>query len=200
INAWWNVEEEEKTITVTVRAFDEAGNYSAQSTEKDKTFEAINPTLTQTIELASGWNLISIYVVPENAAIEEIFAASMVAVDIIKNADGFYKPGMPEALQSLTEMHAGYGYLVKMKSPVTLTVEGKAVLNVSIPLKQGWNLIGYPFAQPQATTDVLAPIWTNTETIKNFDGFLDKTSGNLNTMKAGEGYYIKVTSDVEFNY
>ena len=157
-------------------------------------------TFTQAIELAAGWNLISIYVVPENAAIEEIFAAIMTNIDIIKNADGFYKPGTPAPLQSLTEMQAGYGYLVKAKTATTLKVEGKIAENVSIPLKQGWNMIGYPFAQSQSTTDVLSPIWNNTEQIKNFDGFLNKTSGNLNTMQAGKGYYIFVTSDGVINY
>ena len=182
------------TYAVSVIAYDAAGNKSEASAGTFKTEKVTNPTLTQTIELSAGWNLISIYVVPENAAIEEIFAPIMAQIDIVKNADGFYKPGIPAPLQSLTEMQAGYGYLVKAKTAVTLQVEGKIAENVSVPVKQGWNMIGYPFEQSQATTAALSSVWANTEIIQNFDGFLDKTSGTLNTMQAGKGYYIYVAN------
>ncbi len=175
---------------ISVIAYDEAENKSEPSTDMITTLATIVPTLTQTIELSAGWNLISIYVVPENATIESIFATIMIDVDIIKNADGFYKPGQPAALQSLTEMRAGYGYLVKMNTVATLQVQGAIAENVSVALKQGWNMIGHPYEQSKTTTATLAPIWNNTVQIKNFDGFLNQTSGTLNTMDAGKGYYI----------
>lgn len=184
-----------------IEGFNAAGTLEPASLYEAQWNERHKETLTtQTIELVQGWNLISCYVEPADKAVEKVFENVLPDVEIIKDFDGFYKPGMQKELQSLTEIRTGYGYLVKMKSPATLSVTGKTANNISIPLKQGWNLIGYPYAQPQATTDVLAPIWTETETIKNFDGFLDKTSGDLNSMQAGKGYYIFINSDLEFIY
>ncbi|MDR2963797.1 MAG: fibronectin type III domain-containing protein, partial [Bacteroidales bacterium] len=193
VPALWATDES-KTITVSVRAVDNSGNRSAHSSEVQKTFDAQNPTLTQTISLQAGWNLISIYVVPDNAAVEAIFAAILPQIDIVKNEDGFYKPGVAAPLQSLIELKAGYGYLVQAKSAVTLSIQGKVAKNVSVALKPGWNMIGYPFAQAKATTATLSSVWANAREIKNFDGFLTKTSGTLNTMNAGKGYYIYVES------
>ena len=147
-------------------------------------------TITQTITLDVGWNLISLNVVPSNSSIESIFASILPQVDLIKNADGFYKVGQVANLQSLTQIALGGSYLVKMKTAQTLTVTGTAPGTITVPLKLGWNMLGYPVSTAKATTTVLSPIWTNIQTIKNFDGFLDHSSGTLNTMTPGEGYYI----------
>ena len=150
----------------------------------------IAATLTQTLTLDAGWNLISLNVVPSNYSIATIFAPILSNVDIVKNADGFYKVGQAANLQSLTQLALGGSYLVKMKTAQTLTVTGTGPGTVTVPLKKGWNMLGYPVSTTKATTTVLSTIWTNTQTIKNFDGFLDHTSGTLNTMIPGEGYFI----------
>ena len=157
-------------------------------------------TLTQTLTLDAGWNLISINVVPFDYSIATIFALILSNVDIVKNADGFYKVGQAANLQSLTQLTLGTSYLVKMKTAQTLTVTGTAPGTVTVSLKQGWNMLGYPVSTTKATTTVLSTIWTNTQTIKNFDGFLDHTSGTLNSMIPGEGYfiYMNATGSVGF--
>ena len=157
-------------------------------------------TLTQTLTLDAGWNLISINVVPSDYSIATIFAPILSNVDIVKNADGFYKVGQAANLQSLTQLTLGTSYLVKMKTAQTITVTGTAPGTVTVTLKQGWNMLGYPVSTTKATTTVLSTIWTNTQTIKNFDGFLDHTSGTLNSMIPGEGYfiYMNTSSNLDF--
>ncbi len=184
-----------------ITGFDPALAEDCDCPDRIDFFETQPITQIQTIELSEGWNLISIYVVPENASIEEIVAAIKDDVEIVKSADGFYKPSeVPATLQSLSEMRTGYGYLLKAKNAVTFTIEGTLAENVSIPLKQGWNMIGYPFPQSQSTTEVLSDVWNSTDQIKDFDGFLNRFSGDLNEMQAGKGYYIYVESDLELRF
>jgi len=61
-------------------------------------------------------------------------------------------------------------------------------------------MLGYPKSTNGTTTTVLGTTWTSAQIIKNFEAFLDKTSGTLTTMKPGEGYYIymNTASNVTF--
>ena len=152
----------------------------------------VTATVTQTITLQSGWNLISTYVTPTDKTIATLFAS--VDYTLIKNADGFYKKGQTGLLQSITTFEPGQAYLIYINTPTTISITGTALASYTATLKQGWNMLGYPVATAKATTTVLAPIWTNTQSIKNFDDFLDHTSGTLNTLTPGQGYYIYMNS------
>jgi hypothetical protein len=160
----------------------------------------VTATISQTIALAQGWNLISFNVVPSNTTIASVFAGVMTQVNTIKNSDGFYKPGQDAELQSLTNISVGAAYLVHMKTAQTLSVSGTAPGIVTMPLKAGWNMLGYPKSTNGTTTTVLGTTWTSAQIIKNFEAFLDKTSGTLTSMKPGEGYYIymNTASNVTF--
>jgi chitodextrinase len=159
-----------------------------------------NSVITQSIVLSAGWNLISINVLPTNTTIASVFGTTLTNVDEIKNSDGFYKVGQVAQLQSLTDIALGKGYLVKMKTASTLVISGTVPGTVNVSLKNGWNMVGYPVGTTQATTTKLSGIWTQFQTIKNFDGFLDKTSGTLNTMTPGDGYFINVTAPCTITY
>ncbi|HOS83701.1 MAG TPA: fibronectin type III domain-containing protein, partial [Bacteroidales bacterium] len=162
--------------------------------------DIVTATISQTISLAQGWNLISFNVVPSNTTIASVFAGVITQVNTVKNSDGFYKPGQDAQLQSLTNITVGAGYLVHMKTAQTLTVSGTAPGSVTVPLKAGWNMMGYPKSANGTTTTVLGATWNSAQIIKNFESFLDKTSGTLTTMKPGEGYYIymNTASNVTF--
>ncbi len=146
--------------------------------------------ITQTIPLASGWNLISFYVVPSNASVSSVFGTSLNQIDMIKNSDGFYKPSQNAVFQSITAITLGESYLVYANTPTTISVTGVPESNVSVSLKQGWNMLGYPKSTSATITSALSSIWNNVEVIKNFEAFKDKTSGTLNNLTPGEGYYI----------
>ncbi len=152
------------------------------------------PQITQDIELSKGWNLISLNVLPASNSTEDVFALISNKVEIVKNADGFYKPTQASQLNSLKTVRIGEAYLVKMKSAATLSVTGEEPKNVKVNLAAGWNLLGYPLSTEKTVSSTLLGIWSNATTIKNFDAFKDKSSGTLNNMKPGEGYYIYMKS------
>lgn len=172
--------------TIKVRAYDEAGNLSEFNTEKS--FTTLKSIVTQSISLSAGWNLISFYVLPENASITNVFGSNISKVSIVKNNDGFYKPSKADKLQSLTEFEYGQAYLVKANSAFSISVEGVAPTSTTISLKAGWNLLGYPKTTEANASNVLSGIAGKYTELKDL-------SSSQTTLKPGKGYYIKMNTN-----
>lgn len=172
--------------TIKVRAYDEAGNLSEFNTEKS--FTTLKSTVTQSISLSAGWNLISFYVLPEDASITNVFGSNISKISIVKNNDGFYKPSKADKLQSLTEFEYGQAYLVKANSAFSISVEGVAPTSTTISLKAGWNLLGYPKTTEANASNVLSGIAGKYTELKDL-------SSSQTSLKPGKGYYIKMNSD-----
>lgn len=147
-------------------------------------------TITQSISLEAGWNLISFYTLPDNASIENVFGASLSHIHIIKDNNGFYMPEQNASLQSLQTINLGRAYLVRANTPTTISIIGNPITPTSISLQAGWNLLGYPKDFTSPLTQELSEIWTETQIIKNFDAFREQSSGTLENLTPGEGYYI----------
>lgn len=171
---------------IKVRAYDEAGNLSEFNTEKS--FTTLKSTVTQSISLSAGWNLISFYVLPEDASITNVFGSNISKVSIVKNNDGFYKPSKADKLQSLTEFEYGQAYLVKANSAFSISVEGVAPTSTTISLKAGWNLLGYPKTTEANASNVLSGIAGKYTELKDL-------STSQTTLKPGKGYYIKMNTN-----
>ncbi|MHB8085602.1 MAG: hypothetical protein ACYDHZ_07240 [Dehalococcoidia bacterium] len=110
---------------------------------------------TADITLASGWNLISLPLIPTNTAIENVLATCIGGVQSVWSYSGgpsgswiSYAPGAPPAL---TTMSDGKGYWIKVSSsggPYHLIFQGRqGVAPPAVPptynVVAGWNLIGY---------------------------------------------------------
>ena len=172
--------------TIKVRAYDEAGNLSEFNTEKS--FTTLKSTVTQSISLSAGWNLISFYVLPDDASIANVLGSNMSKISIVKNNDGFYKPNKADKLQSITEFEYGQAYLVKASSACSISVEGVAPTSTTISLKAGWNLLGYPKSSEANASTILSGIAGKYTELKDL-------SSSQTTLKPGKGYYIKMNSD-----
>ncbi len=149
----------------------------------------VPPTITQEIELKAGWNLISTNVVSDETSIETIFAG--LDVDVIKDADGFWKVGQNVDLNSINSIISGKAYLVKMNSGGILSIQGNPVAPKIDQIKQGWQMVGCRF---QTDTEISTLFDSaKTEVVKNFDGFYEP-DGELNSitnLEPGKGYYVK---------
>ena len=145
--------------------------------------------IIQTIALNAGWNLISTNLYPTDSSITTLFTG--LQVQEIKTASSFWEKGQSAALNSLTTLQAGSGYLIKMNASGTLSVTGSPfIASYSLPLKKGWNMVGCPFQ----TTKLLSATFnsTNCSIIKNFDGFWipNGTVNSLSNSVPGKGYFI----------
>ena len=152
-----------------------------------------NTTISQTIALEPGWNLISFNVTPVDKTFTNIFQLILPNVLQIKNNDGYWLNGQDAQFNSLSSISEGAGYLINMKAAGTVTISGTqspAVLKTMIP---GWNLIGCPYQTPTLLNSLFNI--TTTETIKNFTGFWMPNGGALNSitnLEPGKGYYVRL--------
>ena len=154
-------------------------------------------TITQTIELEEGWNLISLSVLCAEVACNVSTVFEQVNVEIVKNSDGFWKSSQSEQLNSLHTIEPGKGYLVYMNTAGTIEITGIPCSGKLLFAPTGWQLIGYPCCK-DAWPCVSTPISdyfnaTNAEIIKNFDGFW-QPNGSVNSITEfipGKGYFFK---------
>ena len=165
------------------------------------------------IDLTSGWNLISLPVVPTNTAASAILGALDVSttIDSVWKYDpeegtwSAYHPGSPET-SNFSTMTAGEGYWVSYLSGTLGTIAGTGNLfqegNSTPPQKTlaaGWNLIGY--YQLENTTTALADNalstvtgqWTQLRTYNNTTKQFQAVTGD-DSMGPGEGYWIFMKS------
>jgi hypothetical protein len=145
---------------------------------------------SQSIYLNQGWNLISTNIDATNNTVESIFTG--LDVEEIKNANGFWKKGQNSALNSLKTISAGNGYLVKMNVAGTLIIAGTPVESPNLGVSTaGWNMIGCSYQTANPFSNFFNA--TNTQVIKNFDGFWipNDPLSSITDLLPGKGYYIK---------
>lgn len=70
---------------------------------------------------------------------------------------------------------------------------------ILIPLKKGWNMIGYPYTGSKTIEDVFASVWDQVEIVKDFDQVYAKNNSTdqntLDELSWGKGYYIYLSQD-----
>jgi hypothetical protein len=147
--------------------------------------------LVQTIELAAGWNLVSIGLESnESMAVADIFGIPQVAE--VKDMDTFWQHSLPAYLNSLSQIVPGRGYLVKADAPASIKLTGTLISTSSITvITDGWKLYGNSSLQPLAASQIQSQ--TGSQQIKDFDGFwiLNSPSNSFEELAPGKACFIK---------
>lgn len=159
------------------------------------------------INLAIGWNLVSLPEQPTNTDIAEVTSSihgkykSIWAY--VNGSWKVYDPNNP-GFSDLTSMEAGKGYWFNMSEDSTLSGSGSTPSS-SISLNAGWNLIGFNNNTSVAIADALqsisgkyASIWAYIDKSwrvydPNNPGFSD-----LTTIDPGIGYWISATESCQW--
>lgn len=72
---------------------------------------------------------------------------------------------------------------------------------ITISLKKGWNLIGYPHTASESVEKALSGILSELLIVKDFNGFWDKNLDpefhSLSKLDWGKGYFVKVENECE---
>jgi len=154
-------------------------------------------TVTQTITLTSGWNLVSTYITPDDDATESVFSCSTVVKDFWE----FYWTEHESYLNSLETIEAGRGYMVYAENGCTSEITGYAFSPKAVPLNEGWNIIGFPFSTNKTVESALTPITSYIEVIKDMDTQWSPDGTNTMTeLESGKAYYIKVNADCTLSW
>jgi len=167
-------------------------------------FTTVSGSETQNISLASGWNIISSYIEPENAGIENIFEYIATDVKIVKNGIGqIYDPAF--SINNIGNWNYKHGYLVNMLNEDVLAITGLKLLPEETPinLNNGWNLSAYLRDNQMSPTTALASITSSLVLAKDNAGGIFSPVYGINTlgnMQSGQGYYFYMNAAAELTY
>ena len=168
---------------------------------------------THNIALKSGYNLITLPVIPQNTNIESVLSSITSKVQDVWELNPSdtddpwkrYRPGL-EDYSDLTQMTAGNGYWIKVSSNTTLQVTGEPIsANTLIYLRQGWNIIGWPYQNSEEIATALSGLTFGTDynQISRFnsatgaqENFLNQSeSDDFSSFEPNKAYYIFMLQD-----
>jgi len=161
------------------------------------------------VSLEANWNLVSIPIVPESAAITDVLESIDGKYVVVHAWDGAaqdwltYNPSLPPGGQTLLALDEKTAFWILMTEAATLTVEGAPPVTTDQTLYAGWNLAAYPSARARPVAEALASIagkysivwgyyadeplpWTRYSPAAPF-------GNDLANLESGRGYWVKAT-------
>jgi hypothetical protein len=164
------------TFYFTVIVYD--SNYCAGS--QSYSVQIFDSAMIVTTEYQEQWNLVSLPVSVINTA------ASTVFPDAISDAFGFTASGY----QSMDQLEYGRGYWIKFGTTHNNNFVGRPLLQDTLDVMAGWNLIGSLSSTIPATA--ITPIGTTIQSsVFGYNGGY----AIVDSLAPGKGYWIKVGSD-----
>jgi hypothetical protein len=170
----------------------------------DVTNQQIDVQVLVKIPLIAGWNLISLPLVQANTSIPIALSSITGQWDVVKYYDAIdvYDPWktyrVGSTVNDLWNLDHTMGFWLHATQNTNLTVYGALLMNTSITLKAGWNLVGYPSLINRTASLALAG--TGSDIITIFDGaslsyMQDIMDLSTVIMEPGEGYWVHVPAD-----
>ena len=188
------------TYTLKYDVSDAAGN-AAESVSRTVVVE--KTTVVQTLDLKVGWNLISFYVEAEDMTPATVLASIKDNLITIKDLKNSYDPTLPAFINTLKGVNVKDGYWVKVNADVSFELEGEVPAGGAIPVRTGWNLVGYPRGSGEAPKGELTSLGDTVLTFKDLKNSYDPAlPAFINTLKIitpGLGYWLKVSEDGVWN-
>jgi photosystem II stability/assembly factor-like uncharacterized protein/fibronectin type 3 domain-containing protein len=178
-------------------------NYSADAMTYLASFTTVSDQ-THSIELPSGWSMISTFIEPENTDIEDLLSYIEDDLLIMKNGSGnIYMPSL--SINNIDNWSLDEGYKVYMTSGNTLDITGQLIdpTSYTFELTSGWHIVSYLRNNSMDIEDALDDITSNMLICKNAQGNIYMPSlgiNNINQMVPGQGYQIYMTSYDELTY
>lgn len=202
-----------KSYTVTAKATDNLDIVTAEADQPSETFTYGGiVTKSTTIDLESGWNLISLPLIPTNSNIETGVLADLIdAGTVIQVRTWVWEAGVLVEKAWLgvghgefTTMKDGQGYWIEMDAAGALVVTGSELpappqTPPSYDVCTGWNMVGFKSLTEQTATEYLGALVIGTmEAMYGYDAaagtytIIGEASPNL---VPGDGYWLAVNAD-----
>jgi hypothetical protein len=153
---------------------------------------------TQTYNLPIGWSMISSYITPFQAGLNDIFIGVTNNIVIMKNGQGQnYIPS--NNINTIGNWNVLNGYQIKLNAETAFQIYGIGATPETTPvtLAATWNLIAYLRATPMPIGTVLAGLGNTVVIAKNGLGQMYVPAYGINqigNMHPGEGYYLNVNT------
>jgi len=188
--------------------------WSAYATIDSYAIELDGPVLVETnIDLAAGWNLVSLPVDPVVTAVADVLESIagqysvVVAYDALGGNWLSYDPTLPGDATLLTLGH-DRGFWVKMDQGAALSISGYVDDDLTQALYPGWNLVAYASTSTQSITRAFASISNALATVYGLDSGVSgdwvrydvnqpSWANSLTDMAPGVGYWVHVSAPCE---
>ncbi|MCX6008633.1 MAG: Ig-like domain-containing protein [Chloroflexi bacterium] len=190
-------------VTVTVAAgcvTDGAGNTNAEATH-ELTYR-IGTGTSAIIYLNTGWNLISLPLIPDSTAIATVLAGITPTGKVISVwsynplATDKWPSYTPSGPPGLLTMEDGKGYLINMSVPATLVVSGTVLpvgpltLPPTYDVSIGYNLVGFKSLAAMENGDYLSPLSYRFPIYWKQAGVWQELDATGEDMTPGFGYWV----------
>ena len=160
---------------------------------------------TFTKPLASGWNLISLPLTPDDNSTSAVLTSISGNYDAVKSYNA-----ATHQFEDATTMDPGTGYFIHMTAADTWSYDGTAYTSMTTSLSQGLNMVGWtntsadlPGALSSITNSYRYVAHWNA-TLQSYEVYLpgapDDVFNDFTTMERGEGYFIAATSSCTLAY
>ena len=212
-SAWWKAAENVPAdTTATVKIYegidhgfytvvtDSAGNVEQKTAAREFTLEVFGSQVdTSTkLQLAEGWNWMS----QNQQKALSVEAVKPKARRILSQTEELFNDSRLGWSGDLEELQPTEMYKVQMDEAAQVQLSG-LLFNAafrSIPLREGWNWMGYPVAKTMTPTEALAKLEAEEgDVIIGQDGMAQysdgKWTGTLTEMQPGQGYMYRSVSD-----
>jgi len=170
--------------------------------------ELLNPSLE--IDLTGGWNIFSTSRLPCESDLKEVVKTLIADGSLVKIQDetgySLEDHGIFGGWQNnIGNISHSEGYKIKVTRDCSLIIPGALqTYPFKIPLRAGWNIIGFPSNTEAAALSVVQQLIDRGTLIKVQDekgnsiedwGVFGGWKNNIGNFAAGEGYKVKVNAD-----
>jgi len=184
----------------------EAVEFSFPYPDYDETFTPLGTAIvnlssipqnqTQTVQLTSGWNSLSSFIIPENTNLELLLNQISDEFIILQNlTEAYYPTG---SINSLEVWNNKSGYFIKVLNQTELLFSGTMSEDRTVNLLTGWNLLPVLSDQEVDIISLFAENLSELEIIKEAVGlkmfWLENDIETLETLLPGKAYLIKANT------
>ncbi|MFQ5638288.1 MAG: hypothetical protein ACE5IR_09890 [bacterium] len=158
------------------------------------------PTARLAFNFTPGWSWISLYVKPDDLALEQVFAGMQHLVIAVNGAGQFY---IPNVVNSIGNLDVLQGYKVYFDGAEQLEFTGSWVPSFTpIDLSAGWNFISYLAASDLDAETALQTILPDLNIVKDDAGhfFIPGVINTLGKMKLQKGYKVYMKKSATLVY
>ena len=141
------------------------------------------------INLVSGWNLISIPVLPIDSSITSIMGGCDYNRIWEFQSDQTWKTSDID-LSSMNNYNGYWIDRVGITGDCEITISGTVPTSTTIDINTPWTLVGYPSVTPNLISNIVSPGSYNRIWEFQSDQTWKTSDIDLNTMSPGQGYWI----------
>lgn len=173
-------------VTGTIVNIDmkENTSYTLENSNISKLQIEYSKNINVNFSVDAGWNIMSVPVNADDMAVNSLFPTA------VSSAFSFQQGYSVE-----DSLKNGTAYWLKFDNQQSISLTGSKVTG-NVPVNSGWNLVG-AYDKPVAVSDInTIPAGIIGSSVFGFQsGYFDE-----DTLKAGKGYWVKVSQEGELSY